>query len=301
MLDWDDLRSFLAITRHGNLSAAARALRVTQTTMGRRLESLHLRAGARLLLKTPRGYVLTPAGERVLANVERMEAEVLAVERSIGGDDARIAGEVRITTVETFGARVLTPMLKPLMDSHPDLAIEMITDTRALSLSRREADLALRLARFEQHETVVRQLADIAFGLFASRAYLEQRGRPDLVVGSPGHHLVALQADLALLPEALRLAHLGRAASVALRANSRDVHLEAVRAGWGIGVLPCYLAAETNELVELVMPEGRLLRGVWLGVHRDSRHTPRIRLLMDHLAAALSQARERLNPPEPST
>lgn len=299
MLDWDDLRSFLAITRHGSLSAAARALRVTQTTMGRRLEALHLRAGARLLLKTPRGYVLTPAGERVLANVERMEAEALAVERSIGGDDARIAGEVRITTVETFAAKVLVPQLKPLMDRHPGLAIEMITDTRALSLSRREADLALRLARFEQHETVVRQLGDIAFGLYASRAYLEERGRPDLEAGSPGHRLVALQADLALLPEALRLADLGRAASVALRANSRDVHLEAVSAGWGLGVLPCYLAADTPDLVEVAMPSGRLLRGVWLGVHRDSRHTPRIRLLMDHLTAALAQARERLDPPEP--
>src|SRR3954454_19315597 len=106
MLDRDDLRSFLAIARHGNLSAAARALKVTQTTMGRRLEALHERSGARLLQKTPTGFVLTAAGELVLGAVERMEAEALAVERTISGEDVRLAGRVRIATVEAFGARM---------------------------------------------------------------------------------------------------------------------------------------------------------------------------------------------------
>lgn len=299
MIGWDDLQTFLAIARHGSLSSAARFSGVTQTTMGRRLEGLHQRAGATLLQKTPRGYAMTPAGERVLANVERMEAEALAVERSISGADARIAGEVRVTTVESLAAKILTPAFRTLSDRYPELALELITDTRSLSLSRREADLALRLARFEQHETIVRQLADMAFGLYASRDYLAQFGTPDLERGSPGHRLIALQADLALLPEAVRLAELGRAASVVLRANSRDVHLEAVRSGSGLAVLPCYLASGDPNLVEIAMPSGRVLRGIWLGVHRDSRHTPRVRLVMDHIGEVLAAAQQRLNPPLP--
>ena len=297
MLDWDDLRSFLAVTRHGNLSAAARALKVTQTTMGRRLEALHARAGARLLLKTPAGFVLTPAGERILANVERMEAEALSAERAITGADAKIAGQVRITTVETFGARVLAPMLRPLAESQPELEVELITDTRALSLSRREADLALRLAQFEQHEVVVRRVADMAFAPYASRDYLVRRGQPDFTAGAPGHDLVALQDDLALLPEARRFSELARNGRVALRTNSRDAQLQAARAGYGLVMLPCYLAAGADELVELASPEPRLVRGVWLGVHRDTRHIPRMRLVTEHLTAGLREAASWLNPP----
>ncbi|WP_165799364.1 LysR family transcriptional regulator [Caulobacter zeae] len=296
MLEWDDLRSFLAIARHGNLSAAARALKVTQTTMGRRLEGLHAKVGARLLQRTPTGFVLTPAGERVLASVERMEAEALFVERAVTGEDAKIAGQVRITTVESFGARILTPLLKPLLDRQPELEIELITDTRSLSLSRREADVALRLAEFEQHEAVVRRVGDMAFGLYASPGYLEARGQPDLAAGSPGHASVTLQEDLALLPEARTLAQVAREGHVALRANSREAQLQAALAGFGLTLLPCYLALEQN-LIELPLPEGRLMRGIWLGVHRDTRHTPRIRLVLDQLGQGLRERAEVLNPP----
>jgi DNA-binding transcriptional LysR family regulator len=297
MLEWDDLRSFLAIARHGSLSAAARALKVTQTTMGRRLEGLHAKTGARLLQRTPAGFVLTPAGERVMANVERMEAEALSIERAITGEDARIAGQVRITTVESFGARILTPLLKPLLDRQPELEIELITDTRSLSLSRREADVALRLAEFEQHEAVVRRVGDMAFGLYASPGYLEARGRPDLDAGSPGHACVSLQEDLALLPEAKQLAEVMREGRVKLRANSREAQLQAALAGFGLAMLPCYLVLD-QKLVELPLPKGRLMRGIWLGVHRDTRHTPRIRLVLDQLSQGLREQALALNPPE---
>lgn len=287
MLDWDHLQSFLAITRHGNLSAAARALRVTQTTMGRRLELLHVQAGVRLLQKTPTGFVLTQAGERVLANVERMEVEALSIERAISGEDERVAGEVRVTTVETFGARVITPMLRQLHDEQPDLQIELIADTRSLSLSRREADIAIRLAEFQQHEAVVKHVADMAFGLYASRTYLERHGSPDFENGGYGHAVVTLQEDLALVPEARRLAEIAPRARVVLRSNSRDVHLQAVRGGYGIAFLPCYLTLQEQNLVELEAPGGRVTRGIWLGVHRDTRHVRRIRLVIDHITREL--------------
>lgn len=294
MLDWDELRSFLAIARHGNLSAAARALKVTQTTMGRRLDSLHTHAGARLLQKTPKGFILTAAGERVLANVERMEAEAFSVERAISGDDASISGEVRVTTVETFGARILTPLFKDLVDQHPALKIELITDTRALSLSRREADIALRLAPFEQHEVVVKRVGDMAFGIFASRSYIETCGRPDFDAGAPGHRVIALQHDLALLAEAKIFSERTHAARIVMRSNSRDAQLEAVRAGMGLVMLPCYLCHSYDDLVELGQPADRPIRGIWLGVHQDTRHVPKLRLTIAHLTDGLKHMSGRL-------
>jgi DNA-binding transcriptional LysR family regulator len=299
MLDWDHLQSFLAVARHGNLSAAARSLKVTQTTMGRRIEALHAQAGVRLLQKTPAGFVLTSAGERVLASVERIEVEALAVERAITGEDERVAGEVRVTTVDSFGARIVTPILQKLSEDQPGLQIELIPDIRSLSLSRREADIAIRLAEFEQHEVVVSHVADLAFGLYASRSYLDQYGMPNFDDGCAEHKLIALQQDLVLVPEGKRLTQLAPRAIVALRSNSRDVQVQAVRTGYGIGFLACYLTAGIDELVELNPPGGRVIRGIWLGVHRDTRHVRRIRLVLDHLTRGLKASASRLVPPGP--
>ncbi len=148
MLDWDDLRTFLMIARHRTLSGAARALQVQQPTMGRRLEALEQRAGATLLQKTPAGYVLTPAGEAVLANVERIEAATLAVERLIAGKDLRLEGTIRLTTIETLAAEILSPVIAAFRLTHPAVQVEIVAATRSLSLTKREADVALRVAPF---------------------------------------------------------------------------------------------------------------------------------------------------------
>jgi DNA-binding transcriptional LysR family regulator len=134
MLPWDDLQSFLAIARHGTLSAAARALGVRQTTMGRRLIALETRAGARLLAKTPGSYVLTPAGEAILAHVERIEAETLAIERRISGRDIRLEGVVRVTTIEILAVEVLTPAFARLRQEHPGIVLEIAGSGSAIAL-----------------------------------------------------------------------------------------------------------------------------------------------------------------------
>lgn len=173
------MQCFLAISRHGTLSAAAKALAVTQPTMGRRLDRLHDRVGTQLLQRTPAGFVLTAAGERVRANVERMDEEALAVGRALIGGDDRLQGEVRITTVEAFGAHILMPELPALLARNPRLSVEVDVDTRSLSLARREADVAIRMAAFRQHEIVVKKSGTMAFAVYASESYLNELGRPD--------------------------------------------------------------------------------------------------------------------------
>lgn len=302
MLDWDDLRTFLAVARTGTLSAAARQLHVSQPTMGRRLDAMHARLGARLLERTPTGFRLTTAGERIMGAVERMEAEALAIERTVTGQDVRLEGNVRVTSVGSFGSRLLTPLFGTLRERHPGISIELAVDSRSLSLARREADIAVRLARFEGHEIVARRVSDVLFGLYAADSYLARHGPPDLAAGCPGHRIVTVQDDQVSLPESAWLAEVAREARVALRSNSRAVQLEAALAGMGLVCLPRILADGVpglSRVPEAVHAPPR--RELWIGLHRDTRHSPRIRAVFDHLAEGLRLARGRLAPAEEGT
>ena len=295
MRDWDDLRTFLAISRHGNLSAAARALRVTQTTMGRRLQALHERSGSKLLERTPAGFVLTSAGEKILPSVERMEADALAIERAITGEDVRLEGEVRITSVELIAGHIIMPSLASFSRRYPGISVEVDVDTRSLSLSRREADVAIRMGPFEQHEAVVRRVGELSFGLYASQGYLDAFGTPDWASGEPGHRLIALQQTLLHAPEAKWFAAAAHAAFFAVRTNSRQGQLRGALTGAGIACLP-RLLGDGSALVRLAPPTEEPRRQIWIGVHQDTRHTPRIRAVLDHLHGVFAVEAERLSP-----
>jgi DNA-binding transcriptional LysR family regulator len=296
MLDWDDLRSFLAISRHRTLSGAARALGVQQSTMSRRLAALERRGAVRLLHKTPDGYVLTEAGEAVLGNAERMEAEALAVERAVTGHDVRLEGSIRLTTVETLASEILLPGLAGFCARYPGIRLELIADTRSLSLTKREADIALRLARPSQAELAVRKLGAMEYGLYASSEYLAMRGTPDLAAGAPGHRVVLNDQDLIDLPEMVWLRAMTARAEPALMSNSRFAHRAAAESGLGLAALARYLGDNRPGLQRLTPPTPSPVRDLWLSVHSDIRHMPRIRALTDFLSVLLRQEAGRLHP-----
>lgn len=294
MLDWDDLRSFLAIARHRTLSGAARALGVQQSTMGRRLDALEERAGVVLLQKTPAGYVLTEAGEAALAHVERIEQEALAIERSVAGRDIRLEGTVRLTTVETLAVDVLAPILTEFLERYPAITLELVTDTRLLSLARREADVAVRLSRPDGHELVARKIGEVGYGLYASPTYLDRMGEPDIGAGAPGQRMILSIEDAAAVADTAWMTRTLHEAHVALRTNSRHAHAAAAEAGLGLAGLAHYVAARRN-LVALHTPHPPPSREIWLAVHEDTRHTPRIRALMDALSVGLRHRADRLS------
>lgn len=297
MLPWDDLQSFLAIARHGTLSAAARTLGVTQSTMGRRLAALEARAGARLLARMPGGFALTPAGEAVLGNVERIEAEALAVERRITGRDIRLEGVVRVTTVEILAVDILTDGFAALQRAHPGIALEIAADARSLSLARREADIAVRLARPTQHDLAVRRVGTLAMAIYASEDYLARHGMPDLAAGAPGHRTILNMPEMMGLPEMTWFAGLTRAAEPAVRHNSRYGQRAAAEAGMGLAVLSRFMG-DATRLRRLATPVPHPPREIYMAVHRDIRHTPRIRAVTDCIAAGIKAAADRLAPPD---
>jgi DNA-binding transcriptional LysR family regulator len=247
--------------------------------MGRRLEALEQRAGATLLQKTPAGYVLTPSGEAVFATVERIEAEALAVERLIAGKDLRLEGTVRLTTVETLAAEVLSPVLAAFRLTHPAVQVEVVAGTRSLSV-----------APFTQPDVVAQKIGEIAYGLYASAAYLARGGPPTLILTEP---------DLLDTPEMRWLLSVVPDAGAAVVSNSRLVHRAAARDGMGLACLARYLGDAEPGLVRLPAPKGMPpapVRDLWLGVHGDMRHMPRIRSFLDALRSGLRQAAGRLRP-----
>ncbi len=296
MLDWDDIRFFLSIARHGKLSAAARELRVSQPTVGRRLASLETSLGVRLLNRTPEGYVLTLAGEDVREKAERLEVEAQALQRTVGGLDTRLSGLVRVTCAETMAAHVLAPCFAALQRQHADIVVELIPDPRELSLSMREAELSVRLTQPNQHDLVVRRVGSLAFGLYASPDYLERAG--DLVFedGCPGHHLIAQLDDIQDTSQFDWLAGLTPRARISFQTSSHEAAVSATVHGAGLACLARFRADHEPGLVRLDPPLPAPTTGIWLVVHKDNRDTPRIRAVMTHIADCVHSQRDSLMP-----
>ncbi|UVF22388.1 LysR family transcriptional regulator (plasmid) [Microvirga terrae] len=296
MLDWDDLRFFLAIARQGSLTAAARELRVAQSTVGRRLSSLEASLGVRLLHRTPEGYTLTLAGQDVLNQAERVEVEVLGVERSVGGRDVKLEGVVRVTCTETIAAHVLAPCFAALQGQHPGILVELMPNPHVVSLSMRQADIAVRLVRSEQHDLIVRRIGQIAFGLYASPVYLGKHGEPDFEAGCPGHRLMTLLDDVEIDPQAQWLSELAARASLGMQTSSHEALLSAARAGGGLACLARFRADPDPGLRRLETPLPPPVTEIWLAVHKDSRSTPRIRAALSAIAEAVKGLAPSLSP-----
>lgn len=287
-MDWDDLHVMLEIMRHGSLSGAARSLGVTQPTVGRRLAAIEAKFGAQLVQKTPSGFVPTALGTSLFELAEEMEANALAAERKIMGGDAKLDGTVRITTVDTLAGRIVVPALAKLNAQHPRIAFELIPATRSLSLTRREADIALRVAPFEHHEIVARKVGCVALAYYAARDSRFADGDTS--------NVITLLDDQAHLPEARAIDQRFPDAHVVFRTNSRDAIYGAVVAGAGIGILPRYRADDDERLVRLFSGDPDLRRDLWMGVHSDMRRMPRIRAVMDCLIDHLHASRSLLDP-----
>lgn len=247
------------------------------------------RTGARLLQRLPGRFALTPLGETILGNAERIEGEALAAERTITGRDTKLAGLVRMTTVDTLAARIVTPALLQLQRTHPGIIIELVPDTRTLSLSKREADIALRMTRFEGNEIVARRVGTLAMGVYAAHTYLDQ-------AGLASDRLITVLEDQSHLPEAVWLRDLFSAGEIAFRSNSREAQLWATKSGGGVAILARYRADVEPDLVRLKTDIPNLTRDIWMGVHSDLRHMPRIRAVIDAVVSALQTNADALNP-----
>ena len=281
-MNWDDVRIFLAVARSGQILGAARSLGLNHATVARRLTALEQALGSRLFTRKTNGSELSGEGERFLVHAERMESAMLAASESAGADSI-IDGTVRVGAPDGFGVAFLAPRLGELTERHKGLRIELVPISRAFSLSRREADIAVTLERPREGRLVARKLTDYRLGLYAAQSYLSARGTPTDLAALADHQLIGYVDDLIFTPSLDYTAEFFKGWRSSLAISSAMGQTEAVRAGAGVGILHAFMAQRDPDLVA-VLPAHTLTRSYWTVVHEDLRSIRRVALVAEFLA-----------------
>lgn len=294
-MDWDHLRVFLAISREGQVLAAARKLGLNHATVSRRLDALEESLGSQLFVRRPTGSTLTAAGERLMEVAERLEADVLGISEELRAVEAEVSGTVRIGAPDGLGNCFLAAELGALVALHPGLVVELVALPRIFSLSRREADLAIVLDPPTDGRLVVSRLADYSLSLYASRAYLVREGAPKKVEALAEHVLVTGVEDMAYSSALDYGAILDKSPGRKFRCASVVGQLEAVKAGTGIGILHDFAVSKDSGLVR-ILPKVSYRRSYYLLSHPEAAAVRRISTCRDFLGKRFREERRRFLP-----
>ena len=281
MYVWDDLRLVLAIARAGKLAGGAAALGVNHSTLFRRLNALEKELGSKLFERLPTGYRPTESGQRLIEAAERMETEVLSLDRELTGRDTRLSGQLRVTCSETIAFRIITGEIARFRAAHPGITVDLSVDNRMLDLSRREADVALRALRPTRGDLFARKLTDMHWALYASRAYLKSHPRFTGIADLPQHCVIGWVEDSPQMAAVSWVARHAPAGAVGFRSSTMINQLVAAREGMGIAALPVYLAEDTPGLVRILGPLDDLVTELWIVTHRSLKDTARVRSFME--------------------
>ena len=286
-MEWSDVRIFLAIARSGTLGGAARALRLSHPTVGRRLRALEQATGHTLFQRTADGFIPTEEGNAVIAMAEQMEEGALAMERRLAGQEQDLQGSLRISSADWFGAYVLPPIIADYAKAYPLVDIEILTGTRLFSLAQREADIAFRIVPFNTPDVVQRRLIRLAYGAYVAA------GSPEPTYGDgAGFRLITHDTSTGQFPDIAWLEESFPNARPILRSNNRNVQGRMCRSGIGIAVLPQVVGSQIAGLRRLTLPAEPPGRDIWMGYHRDMRRLHRLRAFIttvtNHIAEAQS-------------
>jgi DNA-binding transcriptional LysR family regulator len=284
MFDWNDLKYFLAIVRHGSTIAAGKALRTSQSTVQRRLAELEKKVGRRLVTRTANGYRLTEFAKSMEPYAERVEAAVQDFERRVDETERDLSGVIRVTCPEPIMQR-MTPLIERFHARHPKLRVEFVMSDRYLDLAKGEADIAFRSGDTDD-ELVGRKIADSMWAVYASRSFVDRNGKPRRIEELSQYPLICLDESMSNHRLVKWLKDVAPGASIAARNNSVLGLVYAVKSGVGIGALPTAIADTEPNLVRVLGPVPELARSWRLLTLPDLRRTPRITAFFDFIAEA---------------
>lgn len=286
---WELYRSFLAVMREGSLSGAARALGMTQPSLGRHMRELESALGAVLFARSPQGLAPTELAHELIPHAEAMASASAALRRAASAGRDAISGAVRISASVVIGAEVLPPILTAFRERHPGIVIELVLSNQTTDVLRRDADIAIRMVQPTQDALVARHVGQVMLGLFAHRRYLEAHGRPATLAELAGHALIGFDTELPYIrrmrPEGVPYAR----ENFALRTDDDLAALAALRAGFGIGIVQVNLARRDPQLVHLLPDDLAIPLDTWVVMHEDLRQSLRVRRLFDYLGEALGE------------
>jgi DNA-binding transcriptional LysR family regulator len=285
---WDELRTFVEVSRDGSLSGAARRLGLTQPTVGRHIDALEAALGLTLFTRSPRGLTPTPAALALEPHVEAMATAAAALGRAASGEAAADRGAVRVTASDVIGCEVLPPILAAFHAAHPGIAIELALSNRTADLARGDADIAVRMVRPTQSGLVARRIGASRIGLYAHRDYLARFGEPRSLADLASHCVIGFDRDNSSFLGAGDFARTLTRETFGFRCDNDLAQLAALRAGAGVGGCQENIARRMPELVAVLPNAFYYALEVWLVMHEDLKATRRVRLLFDHLAVGLT-------------
>jgi DNA-binding transcriptional LysR family regulator len=280
---WDDLQYFLAVARTGQLTTAARRLRTNHVTVSRRIDRLEEALSARLFERNPRGYILTALGEKLIESAEIMEREAERFQNEASGGTVSLSGVVRLSILEGIANFFLANRLPIMAQSYPSLSVEMVTIQQIVSLSRREADLSITLNPTRTGPYHQEKLMPYRLFIYGAKDYLARhpaiRQRADL----SAHRFIGYIEDMIFTPGLDYMREILPGLRPAYQSSSIFAQLSAARSGFGLCILPYFIAYNYPELVPVLPKEMHLNRDYWLICHEDIVNTPRIRVLSDFI------------------
>ncbi len=289
MYDWNDLRYFLELSRQGKLIRAAARLHVDHTTVSRRITALEKQLDVRLFDKSPNGYQLTDAGLRLLPLAEEIETASNRLYQDIAGKDARLGGTARVATPEALGSQVIARHVTQFRREHPDIEIELVAETRRMSLSKREADIAISFSRPESGRLIAWKLCDYRLRLYAARSYLARHAPIAGVEGLAGHDFVSYIDDLIEMPELRFFDNTIKNANVVFRSTNVSAQFNAILDGIGLGLVHCFMAQREPRLAVVLPDKISVERTYWLLVHEDLRQVARVDAVCRFLTEVLGR------------
>jgi DNA-binding transcriptional LysR family regulator len=285
MVDWEDIRHFLAVAHSGTLSGAARSLKVDHATVSRRLAALEAALDVRLVDRLPRSCRLTAIGRQVFERAVEMEAGAHGIARLAKAAHAPLLGRVTLSAPPVLVTHLLVEHLARFRAKYPDIRLSLSAQGQQVSLSRREADVAVRLVQPDEAGSVTRKVGTMAFGLYALRSYAH-------LDAPESWQFIAFDQSFADMPQQRWLLGIAGDRPVACELNHIGEHLIAARAGVGVAGLPCFLGERDHDLVRINEDVPSFARDIWLVVHRDLRKTPTVRAVMDFAAGVISENRD---------
>ncbi|MBL8649069.1 MAG: LysR family transcriptional regulator [Sphingopyxis sp.] len=289
-MDWDKLQYFLTVAQQGTLARAGQALQVDATTVSRQLSALEAMLQQTLFERAPGGFLLTAAGRALVPHAEAMAAAAARI-RSAEGDGAALSGQLRVSVSEGFGNSFIAPRLAGFVAAHPELEIDLVASSGFLNPSRREADMAVLLARPRKGPLITRKLSDYSLGLYAPANRTDWQ---EAVAATPlsraGVPVIGYVPDILYAPELDYLGEIEPGLRAGVRSSSILAQRRMIAGGAGVGVLPCFLAAGDPALVR-VRPAQAIARAFWLALHRDVAPQPRIRAFIDWLDGEVRESR----------
>ncbi len=282
MFDWENFHHFLAVARAGTLSGAARTLHMDHATVSRRVTALETELQIKLVERLPRSCRLTPMGIHIYEQAKAMEAAAFTVARLARASQEPMSGKVTLSAPPVLVTHLLAGRLVDFRTEFAGIQLSVLAQAQQVSLSRREADVALRLVRPKESSNVVRKLGQMPFALYASRDYLTLHRPEDWT-------FIAYDTQFAGLPQQQWLLEIAGKRAVGCELSDISSHLAAARAGAGVAGLPCFLGDEAPELMRLEHEGAMFSRDIWLVVHRDLQHSAPVRAVMDFVAKVVSE------------